>query len=186
MTRRETFARFVPARFASIALLLVVVILLTPVLLSSGPAAVGLLTQAELIVDRVPGANLTHFYLRGVGTTVRYTQMSIEVATGFNWTGSFPTGRLAWSNGTNGSELLTLSWATDANPVALNISAWYQASGTSALYLGVVAFDFRSASGALGETLYSATSTSGLAVSGPTPISSLPVTVPLVDVGSGP
>lgn len=187
MTRRETFARLVPAPYAGAVLLLVVLILLTPVLVSNGPAVAGsLLTQAELIVDRVPGGNTTHFYVRGVGTTVRYTQLSIRIATGFNWTGSFPTDRLVWSNGTNGSELLSLTWSSDANPVALNVTALYNAAGASAYYVGVIAFYFATIAGASGQTLFAASSTPGLTVNGPTAVMNLPVTLLLVNVGSGP
>jgi len=177
----------VPARFAGMALLLVVLILLTPVLVSSGPPVAGsLLTQAELIIDRVPGANTSHFYLRGLGTTVRYTAMSIEVAGGFNWTGAFPSDGLVWTDGSNGTNILTVDWATSENPVALNVSAYYQAAGASALYVGVVAFEFTNPSGSSAGTLYSVTSTPGLTVSGPTSVTDLPLTLLLVNVGSGP
>jgi len=187
VTRRETVSRLVPAPLAGITLLLVVVILLTPVLDSNGPPVAGTLqTQAELIIDRVPGDNATHFYVRGVGTTTRYTQISIKVATGFNWTGTFPSGPLSWTNATNGSDVLTIEWATTDNVVALNISALYQAYGASARYVGVIAFEFTSLSDSSGGTLNSVTATPGLAGTGQTSVSRLPLLLQLVNLGGGP
>lgn len=188
MTRRETIARWFPAPLAALALLLVVLILLTPVLYSNGqPVAGSLLTQAELIVDRVAGSDVTHFYVRAVGTTVRYSDLSIEVASNFSWTGAFPAGPLNWTSGANGTNLLTILWSTTLNPVVLNVSAFYQANGGSALYLGEVAFDYAAAPGTGLETLYATTSTPGLTIDSPPPtLANLPATILLVDVGSGP
>jgi hypothetical protein len=187
VTRRETFARLVPAPLAAVTLVLVVLILITPVLFSTGPPPAGsLLTQAELIVDHVTGQNITHFYIRGLSTTVRYSEMTIDAAGNFSWTGAFPSGPLGWNVSTNGSDVLTLVLATTENPVALNVTAFYQVSGSSAYYEGEIAFDFATPSGSSTEQLYSATSTPGLVLSGPTPVASLPVTILLVDVGSRP
>ena len=111
--------------------------------------------------------------------------MSIQVATGFNWTGSFPSGPLAWTNGTNGSDVLTIEWATTDNVVALNISALYQAYGASALYVGVIAFEFTSLTDSSGGTLNSVSGTPGLGGTGQTHISNLPLILPLVNLGGG-
>lgn len=172
---------------AALALLLVVLILITPVLFSTGPPAAGsLLAQAELIVDRVAGDNTTHFYIRGFGATVRYSQMSIETAGNFTWTGSFPSAPLAWALEANGTDLLTLVLASTENPIVLNVSALYQVSGSSARYVGEVAFEFATPAGSSGEMLYASTSTPGLAVASTTSVSNLPLILLLVDVGAGP
>jgi hypothetical protein len=187
VTRRETIARYVPARLATLALLLVVLIVLTPVLLSNGqPVAGSILAQAELIVDHVSGSNVTNFYLRGLGTTTRYSQMSIDVATDFNWTGAFPTGSLAWRTGASGSDLLAVFLNASANPIALNVSALYQTPGGSALYIGEIAFELGAPAGPTATNLYAASPTPGLAVSSSNPVSTLPLIIQLVDVGSGP
>jgi hypothetical protein len=187
MTRRETAARLIPAPLAALALLLVVLILLTPVLFSYGPPAAGsLVTQAELIVDQVSGSNLTTFYVRALGNTIRYADMSIEVATDFNWTGSFPSGALDWQPGAQGKQVLTVLMNTTANPVALNVSAFYQIPGGSALFVGEIAFYFGGPPGSSGELLSMATATPNLALSGQYPVSGLPLGIVLVDVGAGP
>ncbi len=135
MSRREQIGRLLPAPLAAIVILLVALIVVTPVLQSSGQPAVGVLTQAELIVDRVPGSNVTHFYVRGVGTTIRYSEISVEWAANFTWAATFPTGPLSWNLGANGSGVLTILFATTVNPVALNVSALYQVAGGGSAYL---------------------------------------------------
>lgn len=185
MNRRERIAGLLPAPLAGSALLLVALILLTPIFLSGGqPAAGSLLSQAELIVDRAPGSNVTHFYVRGVGTTTRYATMTVDVAGNFSWTGRFPTAPLAWTVGANDTEVLSLALSTSVNPVALNISVLYRVSGGSALYVGELAVYVGGGPG--GATVYLAPSTPGLAVGSSTPVLDLPLVVPLVNVGGGP
>jgi hypothetical protein len=187
MTGREGVARFVPGPLAVLALLLAVLIILTPVLLSNGqPVAGSILTQADLIVDRTSGINVTNFYVRGVGITTRYSAMSIEVATGFNWTGSFPSESLHWVNATSGVEVLTLVMNSSANPIAVSVSALYQQGGGSALYVGVFAFDLVASPSSSSPILYAVTTTSGVTVGYSTPVSNLPLIIPLANVGGGP
>ncbi len=184
MNRRERIGRWLPAPLAGLALLLVLLIIITPILQSNGQPAPGtILTQADLIVDRVAGSNVTHFYIRGVGTTTRYSLVSIEVATNFTWTGGFPTGPLNWSLVASTADTLTLVYLTSDTPLALNVSALYQAGGGSALYTGLLAFNV--ATGGT-TTLLAASGSSGISVAGSTPIASLPLTIPLANVGSGP
>lgn len=186
MNRREQIGRLLPAPLAGAVLLLVALILLTPILLSNGQPAPGILTQVVLIVDRVPGSNVTHFYLRGVGTTIRYSEMSIDWATNFTWGPAFPPNPLHWNVGANGSDVLTVLFATTANPVALNVSAFYQVPGASATYVGELAFYVSGSPGAGSEVLSTVSGTVGLAGSGPVAVPNLPLTIPLVNVGSGP
>ncbi|HTS33023.1 MAG TPA: hypothetical protein VMI55_03685 [Thermoplasmata archaeon] len=186
MNRKEQIGRLLPAPLAAIVILLVALILLTPILLSSGQPAPGILTQAELIVDRVPGSDVTHFYVRGVGTTTRYSEMSIEWAANFTWSTAFPTGTLNWSVGANLSDVLAAVFATSANPVALNVSALYQVSGSSTLYIGVLAFEVSGGGTSGTDLLSSVTDTPGLAGPAPVSLSNLPLTIPLVNVGAPP
>ncbi len=185
-SRKDRIGRLLPAPLAAIVILLVALILLTPVLLSSGQPAPGILTQADLIVDRVPGSNVTHFYVRGVGTTIRYSELTIEWAANFSWSTVFPSSPLNWSLGANASEVLTLLFGTTANPVALNVSALYQVPGSTTLYIGELAFDVSGGGNSATDLLSTVTSTPGLAGPAPVALSSLPLTIPLVNVGAPP
>jgi hypothetical protein len=186
VNRRERIGRLLPAPLALVVVLLVALIVLTPILLSSGqPAAGTILTQADLIVDRVVGSNTTHFYVHGVGTTIRYAQMSLQWDANFSWTGSFPSGRLNWTNGTNGSDVLTIVFPSDKNPIAINVSAYYQVTSSTAYYVGEFAFDVAPGpSGA--EYLYLVSGTPGLGVTTSWPVANLPLTIPLLNIGGSP
>ncbi len=183
--RRERIGRFLPAPLAGTVLLLVALILLTPVLLSTGqPAAGSLLSEPELIVDRAPGENVTHVYLRGVGASTRYAGMVIQVAGNFSWAGRFPAAPLAWMTAVNGTEVLSVSVTTTLDPVALNVSAIYEVAGSRALYVGEIALSF--GTGPSGPTVFAAAATPGLAVAPSTPALDLPLIVPLVVAGAAP
>jgi len=185
VNRRERIGRLLPAPLAGIALLLVLLIIITPILQSSGqPAAGSILSQADLIVDRVAGSNVTHFYIRGVGTTTRYSVVTIEVATNFTWNGGFPTGGLNWTVASSAADTLTLVYSTTEAPLALNVSALYQVPGGSALYVGLLAFNI--APGGSGGDLLAASGSPSISVAGSTPLDSLPLIIPLANVGSGP
>ena len=185
MSRRERIGRLLPAPLAGVALLLVALILLTPVLLSSGqPAAGSLLTEADLILDRTPGSNVTHIYVRGVGETTRYSAMEVEIAGNFSWTGGFPSGPLNWTVAENASGVLLVSLASSLDPLALNVSVLYEAGGGSALYLGEIALEV--GPGAGGPTVFLASATPGLSVAASVPVSTLPLIVPLVATGVSP
>jgi hypothetical protein len=185
MNRR--WGAYAPWPFVGVALLLVVLILVTPVLISDGQPAPGVLTQAELIVDRVNGGNTTHFYIRGLGSTVRYAGIRVDVATNFSWSGSGTVNwtALRYSTAENVTEVLSLGFALPDNPVALNISAYYVSPGGNALYVGEVAFYLGPSPGVSGDYLYATSSTSAVAVpSSPTPVdnASLPLPILLASV----
>ncbi|MGP8158567.1 MAG: hypothetical protein ACLPWO_03025 [Thermoplasmata archaeon] len=179
-----------PWPLVGIALLLVALIVFTPELISNshqpGP---GLLTQAELIVDKIPANTTLHFYIWALGETIRYDEIHVGVATSFNWTGggSPVWSQLNWTQWDNGSDVLSVILASTANPVALNISAHYVSPSGSTWYVGVLSFYVLTSLPSGSESLYSATATSGVAVASPLAVSNdtLPVPILLANVGSG-
>lgn len=184
---RRRLGRYLPWPLVGVALVLVVLIVLTPVLLSLGgaPAAGSVFTQAELVVDRVASANSTHYYVRAEGATVRYAIILVSWATGFTWTGSGSPdwSKLNWTVATNVTNLLTVTVSSGANPIALNVSAYYDSNGI-ALYVGVFAFYMTGASGSPANSLLGVSPTSGVTVAPVTSVSSLPLLIPLADVGA--
>jgi len=186
--RRRYWGRYAPTPFVGAAVLLFVLILLTPVLISSGQPAPGVLTQAELIVDRVAGSSVTHFYVRALGSTVRYAGIWVGVDENFSWSaaGSPPWSSLNWTTWWNSSEVVSFGFALYGNPVAVNITAFYESPGGTATYIGVLAF-FVGTGSSGGPDLFAASSTSGIAVPSSTSIdnSSLPLPILLVQGSSG-
>ena len=187
MNGERTLGDYIPWPFVGVTVLLVVFILVTPVLLSIGTAP-GITTEAELIVDRVTGEPTFHLYVRALGATDRYAMIRLGLAYDFSWDGihGVPWSQLAFTAWTNESDALELDLETDYNPVAVNVSADYVSSGGSALYVGILAF-FVAGSATSGETLFAASSTSGIAVPSSIAVSNstLPLTVLLVSSGSG-
>jgi hypothetical protein len=190
-TPRLRLGKYAPLPLFSAAILLVVLILFTPVLLpTGGQPAPGILTQAELIVDRVPGNQTTHLYVHGLGTTARYSNIWVGLAGGFNWSGSGSPNwtALSWTRWSNETDVLSLSVASESDPVAITVTAYYVSPGGTAWYAGVVAFFVGAGPGPTGEALYTATNTSGLGLpSAPTPVdnASLPLTILLPFTSSG-
>jgi hypothetical protein len=168
-----------------VAILLGVLIVLTPVLTASGqPAAGSIFSQAELIVDTLPGNATTHFYVLGLGTTARYSVIRLGFSYGFNWTGVFPAGNLHWTDWQNASGVLSVSGVTDKDPFAVNVSALYTANGVSALYVGVFAIDVGVPVGSTTDTLTVVSDTAGID-SFSTPVTNLPILITLSNVGTG-
>ncbi len=172
-----------PLPFVGVSLLLLVLIIATPVLTGQSNGG-GILTQAELIVDALPGNLSTHYYVRGLSTTARYAEINLGFAYGFNWTGSFPAGALNWTDWQNASSVLAVDQATPADPVAVNVTVLYSVDGVNALYAGLLAFDVGTPAGSSAETLTVVSATSG--ISGfSTPVTDLPVPILLAYVGTG-
>ena len=169
-------APFFPWPLVGVAALLVMLVLLTPVLLSGGRS--GLYTQAELVVDRTPGGNTTNFYVHAVGAAVRFQQITIAIAYGFVWSGGFPSGTLFWSGWENFTNVLAAQLFTAYNPVAVYVVATYSSGGTVTVYAGIVAFAVTSI-GTSSETLNAAVSptTSSVSVASTTSVASLPTTI---------
>jgi hypothetical protein len=184
---RSLAGRLLPWPFVGVSVVLIALILFTPVLFSSGqPAAGTIYTQAELFVDRTTTGNATHIYLHAYDPLVRYASISIGVASGFSWTGRFPTGPLTWTV-QNGTGLLALDVATSADTFAVNVTAVYSQGGGVAIYAGLVAFNLSSPSGP-GAVLSIAVSpqTPGIAAPASILVSALPLLLNLENFGSGP
>ena len=185
--RRRRWGAYAPTPFVGAAVLLFVLILLTPVLISSGQPAPGVLTEAELIVDRVAGGSVTHFYLRALGNTIRYAGIWIGVDENFSWSasGSPPWANLTWTTWWNDTDVISIGFASYGNPVAVNITAYYESPGGTATYIGILAF-FVGTSPSGGSSLYAASSTPGVAVPSSTSIdnTSLPLPILLVQGSS--
>jgi len=169
--------RFFPIPLVGTAALLIVLILFTPILFGTGPAAPGTFeTQALLIVDRPASSSTTNFYVRAEGDTVRYTSISVGSDAGFAWTGGCPAG-LHWTF-ENVSDSIAANVSVAGPTVAVNVTATYTVGGSTAVYAAVVAFAV-SGSTLTGVACY------GASVPGTLPVASLPVALPLTDYGSG-
>jgi hypothetical protein len=174
-----------PGPLVGVALLLALLIVLTPVLISNGqPAAGSIFSQAELIVDALPGNSTVHFYVRALSTTARYATIDLALATGFNWSGRFPSGTLNWTDWQNATSVVSISASANESPVAVSVSAQYSANGATAFYVGVLAFDVGTPPGSSTDTLTVESDTAGIAGFS-TPLSNLPLPITLSYVGSG-
>lgn len=188
--RRGRFSVFAPWPLVGAALLLALLVVLTPVLqTNSHQPGPGILTQAELVVDKITSNATFHFYLWALGETIRYAEIHVGVASSFNWSGtsSIAWNRLNWTEWHNGSDLVSISIATPANPVALNISVHYVSPSGSTWYVGLLAFLVAVTSPPSGESLYSSTGTLGVAVASPLAVSNstLPIAILLKNAGAG-
>ncbi len=186
---KRRMGRYAPWPLVGVTILLVVLILLTPVLISSGQPAPGVLTQAELIVDRIAGVGETHFYIRGLGSTTRYADIWVGGTSNFRWDGTSPLNwsALRFSTFWNDTNVLSVEFATFAPLIALNITAYYQSPAGDAVYAGELAFLAGPSPSGGGEVLYAASATSGVTVSGQIPVdnSTLPLLIVLAHVFPG-
>lgn len=177
--------RYAPVQFAGPAAILLALIVFTPILLSGGPSA--LAVQAELTIYRVQGGTSTEFYVHAVSGEVPYVEIDLAYGTGFAWNaGACPIGGISW-NRTIATHLLELGQSTAANPFVVNATAVYSPSGTRTVYAGMLAFDITNP-GMPDETvtIVPCTSTTpGLTAPGSWPVSQLPLSVFLVNYGSG-
>jgi hypothetical protein len=126
------------------AVLLAILIVLTPNLLTTGSPGVGnLATQAELLIDRAPSnTSMTHLYLHALGL-VRYYSLTLSWAP---LPGPDPPASLAglnWTDRATGDGLLELEGSTAALLFAVNATAVYiDSSGAGATYAGDFAFQW--------------------------------------------
>jgi hypothetical protein len=160
--------------------ILVVLIVFTPILFATGPPAAGSFeTQGELIVDQSPPGSNTTFYLHAVGPTVRYSVLSIGLASSFAWTGACPSSGLTWSVWENLTGKIDAEVGTAANPVAVRATATYTEDGATANYSAELAFDVSSGTLSI-AVCYGATPPSASQ-----PIASLPLLLLLQNWGAG-
>ena len=181
-SRGRRLSQLFPLPFVAVALLLLVLVFATPVL--TGQSSGGVLSQAELIVDALPGNDSTHLYVRGLSTTARYSEINLGLAFGFNWTGSFPSGRLNWSSWTNVSSALSVDRLVPGDPVAVNITALYSVNGVNSLYVGLLALDVGTPPGSTTPTLTVVSASAGIGGFA-TAVTNLPVVIPLAYAGTG-
>jgi hypothetical protein len=191
VNRGAGLSRFLPAPFVATTLLLVLLIILTPVLVPNGQPAPGtIFTQADLTVDH-PASNLTNFYIHSPELSVRYAQIEVWSAAGFNWTGGFPSPRLNWSRVIDEPALVAFQFNSSANPLAVNITILYTYAGGQAYYVGEFAFYFGYLAGSSTYSMFSVTVTAGTSL--PPGVSTVPVVdlpeygvIALADAGSSP
>ena len=177
---REAWGRYFPLPFVGVSVLLVLLIFLTPNLLLGGrPAAGSLATEAELTIDRAPGANVTHFYVNGL-STVRYTVIRALICTNLTWPAPTSLSNLTWTNVSWGTDVLAAQFASAADPLAVNVTATYvDAAGTAVEYYAIYEFDLA------GGSLYGAPLVAGESSFGATPLASLPITLLLTATTPG-
>jgi hypothetical protein len=178
--RADALRSFFPTPFVAIAVLLVVLILLTPNLLSTTtPSAGSLPTEAELVVDRAAGDNVTHFYVRGIGG-LRYDSISVSLATNVSWPPHQVLGNMTFQAPSVWKNVLDSIVTTSTNPVVVNVTATYvDAAGTGVEFVGVFAFNL--SGGVLSQISYVPAS-SGITT---TPLDDLPLVLLLETVPPG-
>jgi hypothetical protein len=182
---RRRLRGWFPVPLVGVAAILSVLIVLTPVLFANGPPAPGFLTQAVLVIDRVPGGPNTTFYVHGTGATIRYASILLGIATDFTWNGSYPTGALDWSLWQNGSEVLEANLGVPRSTVAVGVTAVYQEGGQTARYVGFLAVNLTGSGPSETMRIAVATNTSGIYAPTSIPVADLPLSLPLQDFGSG-
>ena len=174
----EHYTRF-PIPLVGAAVLLALLIVLTPVLFVSGGAGGTLLTQAELVVDHAPGSANTTFMVRGAGS-VRYAE--IDFGLNASYDPSAPPTSIVWNAWTNSSDSPGVVLSTTSFSVAVNVTVYYQPrSGPMVLYYGVVGVQFS------GSSLRLTAISSGISTpSSPVPVTSslLPLSISLEYLGS--
>ncbi len=173
-----------PIPLVGVAVILALLILLTPVLVSPGGGAGGLLAQADLVVDHPPNSFTTYFDVRAVGV-VRYAE--IRIGLNQDYAPNTPGNMIRWTSWENATNETSLSVSTAQESVAVNVSVYYiPSSGPGVWYYGILAcyYNFEQV------TLTLTPLTGGMAV--PTgPISTttgshtLPLAVALAYQGSG-
>ncbi len=182
----DPLGRYAPAPFVAASAVLVLLIVFTPVLLSTGPSP--LLTQGELTIDRVAGQNWTKFWVMPLDPhAVLYRSITLAVGTGFSWNGTCPTSPLSWST-TSDTQTHALSVNTTADPVVVNATAVYAMGAGRTVYAGEYAFDVVNPGGPSPTMLMvpCTSATPGATVPEPSvAVTNASITFGLVNYGSG-
>lgn len=170
---KERLAGLFPWPFVGGTLLLIVLILLTPNLLTAGaPSAGSLETQAELIIDVTPGTPSGHVYLEGVGSTVRYASMTLNLFPNISWPPPHALASMRWPDPVVHTNTLDALATTNATSFAVNASAVYiDSAGVRVDYSGSYAFN-----GSTGM-LQTVALRPGEGTFSPTPLSALPMVI---------
>lgn len=183
--RHERLARLAPLPFVAVATILLTLIVFTPVLLSTDLSP--LLTQGELAVDRLSGANWTKFYVLPLDPQeVRYDSIELRVGTGFAWSGSCPAAVPQWTN-LSDNDSIVVAANTSSDPVVVWAEASYAAATGPVIYAGEFAFHAMDPSGPNPQLLMvpCSSATPGVTVpSSSVAFGDLPVFLPLVNYGA--
>jgi len=183
---RRPLAGAFPWPFVGTAVILSTLVVLTPVLFTNGGLAGSFLTAADLIVDRVAGNNSTHFYVRGVDSTVRYKEIEVGIATGFNWSDLTPTS--GWPTNwtwTDLSDVLEVALNSTADTIAINVTVLFSNGGTIVNYAGIVAIDVSGTDPGTTLSLLVSHRTSGMYAPSTLNLGQLPEPLALQNFGSG-
>ncbi len=180
-SRLQTVA---PVPFVGAAAILVALIVFTPVLLASGPSP--LAVRAELVIYRTVGSPTTQFYVHAVGSDVPYATIDLALGSGFAWSGSGCPATVANWTYVNTTDRLGSLVVTSELPVLVRATAVYNQSSSSTVYAGELAFDVVNP-GSSSETLaiVPCASTPGLSAPGSIATGDLPLSLYLVNFGSG-
>lgn len=170
--RTDLLREWFPTPFVAIVVLLLVLIFLTPNLLStSSPSAGSLTTEAELIVDRAPSDNVTHLYVHGLGE-VRYATISLAIDGAVAWPPPASGSSLSFAPATTWRNTLVATLDVGPDPFAVNVTAVYvDATGVSVDFVGT--FAFQVSTGSLYEVAY----VPAIAGMTTTPVSGLPLSI---------
>lgn len=177
----DGLGRYFPIPLVGAAVLLAVLILLTPNLISAGggPAAGSLATQAELVIDHAPTGSVTQFYIHGLGD-VRYARIVVQLDPNVTWPAPSSVPYADWTNTTAMNGTLAIVVDTPANPVAVNVTAVYvDPTSTTVWYLGTYVLDVSGGMLSIVALLPGASSIS------PTPLSALPLELLLAASSTG-
>jgi hypothetical protein len=178
--RTDALREWFPTPFVAIVVLLLVLIFLTPNLISSAsPSAGSLPTEAELVIDRASSDNVTHLYVHGLGE-VRYDSIALSVDPTVLWPPPAAPSNLSFGPMTVWRNTLVATVDVAADPFAVNVSAVYvDASGATVDFVGTFAFEV--SGGSLLEVAY-VPAIGGVTT---TPVSGLPLSVLLQTVTGG-
>jgi amino acid transporter len=174
--RTDRLRAWFPVPFVAIVVLMLALIALTPNLVSNGrPSAGSLQTEAELLVDYPAGQNVTHLYVKGIGT-VDYATITLALAR--PPPGSPPAlARFTFNATTQWNDSILAGETTALDPVAVNVTAVYtDPTGTTVDFVGE--YEFNVTAGYLYWVSY-LPSPSSIASA---PLSALPITFPLTSV----
>ena len=178
--RREALRRWFPLPFVAIVVLLLVLIFLTPNLLSTGaPSAGSLPTEAELVVDRAVPDNLTHLYVHGIGD-VRYASISVAVGNLSTWPPPAAVTNLTFGPSLTWRNSLVATTVTASMLFDVNVTAVYvDTAGASVAFVGEFAFGV---SGGIVHEYDYVPASSGTSS---TPVTELPLTILLETAPAG-
>jgi hypothetical protein len=177
----DGLSRFFPIPLVGAAVLLAVLILLTPNLISAGggPTAGSLETQAELVIDHDPTGSVTQLYVHGLGD-VRYARITVQLDPNVSWPAPTFIPESNWTRTTTLNGTLAIVVDTAANPVAINVTAVYvDPTSTTVWYMGTYVLDVS------GGMLSIVPLLPGAAPISPTPLSALPLELLLAASSTG-